>query len=100
MKLWEPGGLLPGEAGYWMSDLDLWCRLHSLSWGVEPYSGRLLTGSLDIFLSRGAAVFEAGLPIFSVLDSVGNGLDLFQMLFLDLSDDFIYGTILLPDEGF
>ena len=39
MKLWEPGCLLPGEAGYWRSDLDLQCRLRPLSRGVAPYSG-------------------------------------------------------------
>ena len=73
---------------------------------VSSFSGcrailwRLLTGSLDIFLLGGAAVFEAGPPIFSVSDGVSDGLDLFQMPFLDLPDDFIYGVVLLPDESF
>ena len=38
VKLREPGCLLPGEAGNWRCDLDLWCRLRPLSWGVVPYS--------------------------------------------------------------
>ena len=73
---------------------------------ASPFSGcgavlwRLLTGSLDIFLSGGTAAFKAGPPIFSVLDGVSNGLDLFQMPFLDLPDSFIYGAVLLPDESF
>ena len=46
-------------------------------------------GSLDIILSRGTAAFEAGPPIFSVSDGIGDGLDLFQMPLLDLPDDFI-----------
>ena len=57
-------------------------------------------GSLDVFLSGGTAAFEAGLPILSVLDSISNGLDLFQMPFLDLPDSFVYGTVLPPDESF
>ena len=48
MKLQEPGCLLPGEAGYWRSDLDLWCRLHPLSQGVVPYSG---DSSQDLLVS-------------------------------------------------
>ena len=39
VRLREPGRLLPGEAGNWKSDLDLWCRLRPLSWGAVPDSG-------------------------------------------------------------
>ena len=55
MKLWEPGHLLPGEAGYWRSDLDLQCRLHPLSQGVEPYSG---DSSQDLLMSSSREVLQ------------------------------------------
>ena len=57
-------------------------------------------GALDVFLSGGAAVLMAGPPILSVLDSIGNGLYLFQMPFLDLPHSFVHGTVLLLDESF
>ena len=57
-------------------------------------------GFLDVFLLGGAVAFKAGPPILSVSDSIGNGLYLFQMPFLDLPHSFIYGTVLLLDESF
>ena len=57
-------------------------------------------GSLDVFLSGGAVAFIAGPPILSVSDGVGDGLYLFQMLFLDLPHSFIHSTVLLLDENF
>ena len=57
-------------------------------------------GSLDVFLLGGAVAFKAGLPILSVSDSIGDGLYLLQMPFLDLPHSFIYGAVLLFDESF
>ena len=55
MKLQEPGCLLPGEAGYWRSDLDLWCRLRPLSRSVVPYSG---DSSWDLLMSSSWEVLQ------------------------------------------
>ena len=67
--------------------------------GCDAVLWRLLTGSLDIFLSGGIAALITGLPILLALGGVGDGLYLLQMLFLDLPHSFIYGTVLLLDES-
>ena len=57
-------------------------------------------GSLDVFLSGGIVALMAGPPILSVLDSIGDGLYLFQMPFLDLPHSFIHSMVLLLDKSF
>ena len=103
LLLWEQclDGVLPGEAGNWRSDLDLRCRLCPLSQGMAPYTilWRLLTGSLDVFLSGGAVTLMAGSPILSTLGGIGDGSYLLQMPFLDFPHSFIYGAVLLLDES-
>ena len=61
---------------------------------------RLLTESLDVFLSGSTVALMAKPPILSVSDGISDCLYLFQMPFLDLPHSFIDGTVLLLDKSF
>ena len=93
---WTPSTRQSGELEIWFGFA---VQASSSFSGRGAVLWRLLTGSLDIFLSGGTVALMTGSPILLALGGVSDGSYLIQMLFLDLPHSFIYGTVLLLDKS-